>query len=156
MAGIRSYRRSMNHMCQASLKQATKVKVTKIHFDRSQCGIWWTILLFITIWNQLWLTHFHGQARGKWIPSVEHAMYALGIDTSPIDEMIGSIRDCCVRAPCVGPTIFRAGHRTQTSPDLPLPRKEHRRFEGEPGSLRDGFFPPTAEPPHVYTTYAPA
>jgi hypothetical protein len=29
---------------------------------------------------------------------------------------------------------------------LPLPRKEHRRFEGEPGSLRDDFFPPTAEP----------
>lgn len=42
-----------------------------------------------------------------------------------------------MKSPCVGPTIFRAGQRTQISPGLPLPR----RFEGEPGSLRDGRVP---------------
>jgi hypothetical protein len=40
--------------------------------------------------------------------------------------MIGSIQDCCARAPCVGPMIFRAGHRTQISPGHPLPRKALR------------------------------
>ena len=43
----------------------------------------------------------------------------------------------------------------------PGARKEHRRFEGEPSSLRDGFSPPTAEPlryvprmlPHSYLSF---
>jgi hypothetical protein len=48
--------------------------------------------------------------------------------------------------PCVGSTIFRAYNRTQMLLVYPLLRKEHRRFEGELGSLRSGFFPPTAEP----------
>ena len=46
----------------------------------------------------------------------------------------------CSRTPATG-------HRTQISSEHPLPRKEHhRRWEGEPGSLRDGLFPLTAGP----------